>query len=211
VEPSTGGEGHQSSGYDGFDLLVDGLLEIELQPRETQERDPEMVHYEPTPARAILRLIDLAELGPDDVFFDLGSGLGRVAILVNLLTGIRTVGVEYEPAYWAYACSRARGLGLTSVEFIRADVRDVDYANGTVFFMFTPFRGKLLQTVLDRLEQEARIRPLRICTYGSCTLYAYHQKWLQPVDKDANHEYSLAVFHSLPPDLLCQRRGTLYH
>lgn len=77
-------KGQVHMGYDGLDVLVNGLMNVGLRPQEPNERDPEMVHYEATPARAILDLIDNVGLTQDDIFYDLGSGLGQVAILVHL-------------------------------------------------------------------------------------------------------------------------------
>ena len=83
-------------GFDGLDVLVDGLLE----PLPTGDLDylgdPDLVHYEPTPTRVILDLVDHVPLSVDDVFYDLGSGLGRVVILVNLLTGVASNGIELQ-------------------------------------------------------------------------------------------------------------------
>jgi hypothetical protein len=83
------------------------------------------------------------------------------------------------------------------VTFVNADAREADYADGTVFFMFTPFKGAILDAVLARLEQEARERPIVVCTYGSCTLYVAEQAWLNSVDDNADHEFKLAVFDSV--------------
>jgi len=52
-------------------------------------RRQEMIAYRPTPAHAILELIKDANLCQDDVFCDLGSGLGHVVMLVALLSGAR--------------------------------------------------------------------------------------------------------------------------
>ncbi len=75
-------------GYDTLDTLVGKLLGFGAQPKERAAREPEMVAYQPTPARAILDLIKRAKLRPNDIFIDLGSGLGqKVAILVALWSG----------------------------------------------------------------------------------------------------------------------------
>jgi hypothetical protein len=153
-----------NDGYDTLDELLDRLLcTDELEP-EQREREPEMVFYQPTPARVILDLAE--EISPDEVFYDLGSGLGHVVVLVALLTGARAHGIEFEPSYHAYATSSAASLGLTNAHFSNADVREADLAGGTLYFMYTPFRGAMLAIILKRLEAEA---PRRLATYGPCT------------------------------------------
>lgn len=181
-------------GYDLLDVFVGGLLRLDEAPRETRTREPEMVFYQPTPVRIILELVEQVHLGPNTVFYDLGSGLGQVCILVHLLTGAKTKGVEFEPAYYDYARRCVDELNLSSVEFINQDVRDIDYSDGMTFFMYTPFKGKLLQTVLEKLKHETETRSIRICTYGECTFDVAKQAWLHHIGQEPMAESALAIF-----------------
>jgi hypothetical protein len=184
------------AGYDALDVLVDGLLGLESAPEALAERSAEMVHLEPTPARAILELVDRVPLTRDDVFYDLGSGLGQVVILVNLLTGVEARGVEVEPAYWQFAQDCADRLALANVTYLNIDARQADYTEGTVFYLFTPFTGRMLEQVLGRLQDLALRSPIVLCTYGPCTLRVAREPWLSNVDGNADHDFKLAVFHS---------------
>jgi hypothetical protein len=185
-------------GYDNLDALISGLFTAPA-PVETQARAPEMVFYQPTPARITLDLIARAHLSARDVFYDLGSGLGQVVILVHLLTGVRARGVEYEPAYCAYARQCAGNLGLPGAEFINGDARDVELAEGTVFYMYTPFEGEMLQAVLRRLQAVSRSQAIRLFTYGPCTSAVLGQSWLSIEDGRVPDPARLAVFHSVSP------------
>jgi hypothetical protein len=189
--------GQDDIGYDSLDAFLSGLLLIEGTPGETKDRQSEMVSYQPTPARIVLELIESANLKKEDVFYDVGSGLGQVSVLVNLLSGVRAKGVEFEPAYCDYARRCAKELNLSQVEFTNADAREVDYSDGTVFFMYTPFEGRLLQEVLEKLKGESRKRKIRVCTYGPCTLQVSRQSWLKCVDQNGNSVHKLAVFESV--------------
>lgn len=181
-------------GYDELDMLVTGLLEVASVPAEPEERHADMIFYQPTPARIILKLIDELHPSSDDIFYDLGSGLGHVPILVNLLTDIKTKGVELEGAYFQYANKCLKKLCLANVEFIHADARHVDYSDGTLFYMYTPFQGEVLRQVLMKLEAQSERRPIRVCTYGPCTLQVSKQPWLQPIYQTGNQEGRLAIF-----------------
>jgi hypothetical protein len=165
-------------GYDNLDMFLNELLTNQNPPVETKVREPEMVYYQKTPARIILEVIKKAEFNPQDVFFDLGSGLGQVAILVNLLTSVVSKGVEFEPAFYGYAKASVADLNLNHVDFINIDARYADYSSGTIFFMYTPFEGKMLQDVLQNLHGEAKKRKIKIFTYGPCTPEVGHQNWL---------------------------------
>jgi hypothetical protein len=157
------------TGYDHLDLFIGHLLPGGVMPTPTVTLDPEMVEYYKTPARVVFEMVERYRIGREDVFIDLGSGLGQVVILVNLLTGARARGVEIEPAYCEYARDSALGLGLADVEFVKADAREAALGDGTVFFLYTPFKGGMMRVVLDRLLQEARLRPIRIIPYGPCS------------------------------------------
>lgn len=185
-------------GYDALDGLVAGLLGGGALSEERAVREPEMVAYQPTPARAILSLIDRANLRPEDVFCDLGSGLGNVVLLVALLSGARARGIEFEPAHCEYAERCARRLNVPGVEFLHADARQAPLGEGTVFFLYTPFRGALLAQVLERLRAEAMERPVRVCTYGPCTAEVANATWLAPAAGTAPGEYEVAVFRNYP-------------
>jgi hypothetical protein len=177
---------------DALDALFDGVLQLEQVPQRTQPLAPEMIPLEPTPARAILALVDLVPWRPDDVFCDLGSGLGHAVLWVHLLTGVRAIGVEVEPAYCCEARARAEELGLAEVAFVEADARTAELGEGTVFYLFSPFSGEMLQTVLDRLRVEAQRRPIRVCGYGPCTGTLRRQSWLTRMRGDTGQ--GLAVF-----------------
>jgi len=194
---TNGEQAQQKIGYDTLDVFTNGLFPDLALPSETQTREPEMVFYQKTPARIIFELVEKAQLTSEDVLYDLGSGLGHVAILVNLLSGATAKGVEVEPTYCAYANACAAELNLSRVTFIQADARTADYSDGTVFFLYTPFEGRMLQEVLERLRVEARSRSIRLFTYGPCTLHLAQQDWLQCVDPTAIDLYRLAEFRSL--------------
>jgi hypothetical protein len=181
------------TGYDALDALVDGVLDLAEIPAPTRAPEREMIHLEPTPARVVLELADRISWQPEDVFYDLGSGLGQVPILVNLLTGVRAVGVEIEPAYCRVARASAEGLGLADVLFVLADARAADYTPGTVFYFFTPFVGQMLQAVLDRLHDQTRGRTITVCSYGPCSPHIARQPWLRSMDPDPEHEFKLAI------------------
>jgi hypothetical protein len=183
--------------YDSLDALIGGVLLAEAAPAPTAEREPEMVFYQPTPARIVFELVERAGLQESNTFYDLGSGLGQVVILVNLLSGAPAKGIEIDQAYREYAKRCAQALDLSGVQFVHADAREADYAGGTVFFLYTPFEGRMLQKVLDRLKQEAGTRTIRVYTYGPCTFAVARQDWLAPEEQGAYRVDRLAGFSSV--------------
>ncbi len=184
-------------GYDEIDMLVNGLLEVGIVPDEPDERTADMLFYQPTPARIILKIIDELHLTANDIFYDIGSGIGHVPILVTLLTDIQTKGIELQDVYFRYSIECLKKLALSNVEFIKADARDVDYTDGTIFYLYTPFRGAMLQQVMDKLEAISQQRQIRVCSYGPCTLPIRKQRWLKSIYQAGKQEGSLGIFVSL--------------
>jgi SAM-dependent methyltransferase len=136
------------------------------------------------------------EMGGDDVFVDIGSGLGQVVLLVNLFTGAKARGIEYEPAYCAYAGAIAARMRLADTEFVNADARGGDYSKGTVFFLYTPFEGRMFQDLLRLLQNESLARVIRIFTYGPCSAIVAAENWCRCVNGSPVDPYQLCLFVS---------------
>ena len=180
--------------FDLLDEVVSDILRFRGPEKAGPLQSSEMVPYQPTPVRHILHLIAACRFSSDDILVDLGSGLGHVPLLVSILTGIRTLGVELQQDYVASAQEAARNLNLRLVRFAAEDARTTDLSSGTVFYMFTPFTGSILADVLDRLRQQSKKRPIRICTLGPCTRTLQNCPWLAAGKQ--THAERIAVFHS---------------
>jgi hypothetical protein len=180
--------------YDYLDELTIGVFQFEEPDAGVVALGAEMVAYQPTPARHIFDLIERTALTERDVLVDLGSGLGHVALLASICTSARSIGIELDPAYIDCARRSAEGLNLNNVTFLQQDVRTADLSGGTVFYLYTPFTGTILRTVLDSLRREATRRPIRICTFGPCTPTIAEEQWLEA--PGALHTDRIAIFCS---------------
>lgn len=168
-------------GYDYRDEVVAGVLQLREPSEPRLHPLPEMVFYQPTPVRHILHLMKAGAFSQGDVFVDLGSGLGHVALLASMLTGVRSFGIEVDPAYVASAQECAQSLHLSKVRFIREDARAADLSSGTVFYLYSPFTGSILAEVLARLQQDSKSRPIKIGALGPCTCILAKESWLTPI------------------------------
>lgn len=187
---------NQEVGYDEYDAFINGILLQQPLPETTQPLHPEMILYQKTPIRILLELVDALNPKENDVFYDIGSGLGHVPILVHLCAGIKTVGVEIESAYCLYANQCAAQLTLPDVEFINSDSRDVDFTKGTIFYMYSPFRGNVLTAVLEKLRIVSLEKSIRLFTYGLCSVEVASMPWLHCVNGNVDSDYVLYEFRS---------------
>ena len=183
-------------GYDDLDELATGVLQLNEPETDAAHPAQEMVFYQPTPARHIFDFIHRIALNERDLLVDLGSGLGHVALLAAICACARVLGIEIEPAYVACARQCAHALNLKNVTFLHQDARSADLSRGTVFFLYTPFTGTILRTVLDRLQMLAATREIRVGSFGPCTPTIAQEPWLiadSPVEPGR-----IAIFRSRP-------------
>lgn len=183
-------------GYDHADMLLSGILQLAEPASEVAEPAAEMVFYQPTPARHIFELIRRTRLSREDVLMDLGSGLGHVPLLAAICTGARCIGVELETAYVECARRCAATLDLGNATFIQQDAREADLSSATVFYLYTPFKGGMLDGMLALLRKEADMREIRLCTLGPCTLKVAQESWLERTSPMATARP--VVFRSIP-------------
>jgi hypothetical protein len=165
--------------FDYQDELLSGVLQLREPSEPNLQLSPEMVPYQPTPVRHILRLIAATALAEDDFFVDIGSGLGHVSLLVSMVTGAQSLGIEVQAPYVASARECAQSLQLGRVRFIAQDARDADLSSGTVFYLYSPFNGPILIDVLRALRKESTRRSIKICSLGPCTLTVANETWLK--------------------------------
>ena len=158
------------------DAWVDELLGIEPPPPDIPDLPRGAVPYLPCGVDEILAMVRDAPVGPGDELVDLGSGLGRVAILAHLLSGARARGIELQRPLVVGARARCAELALAAVTFDHADAADCEL-DGSVFFLYAPCNGELLARVVRRLAAVARRRPIIVAAVG---LELHDLPWLVP-------------------------------
>ncbi|HEX5751757.1 MAG TPA: hypothetical protein VFZ09_36395 [Archangium sp.] len=147
------------------DAWLDQVLGLDSLAEDGPELPTGCVPYLPCPVDVLLRIVECAGVQASDVFVDVGSGVGRAAALVHLLTGASAIGIEIQPAL--VHTSRELAARWSALRFspIQGDaaVLTGHITLGSIFFLYCPFSGERLETVLDGLEAIARTRPIRVC------------------------------------------------
>ncbi len=121
---------------------------------------PNLAAYLPTPSEVVERMLELAEVTPADVVYDLGSGDGRIVIQAAKRHGARGVGVEIDPKLVWFAQRAARREQVESlVTFVKQDALTVDVSPATVVTLYlTRDANLLLRPILQRqLRPGARV------------------------------------------------------
>ena len=140
-------------------ITTGGILEIPLSVRR---QCPDAIRYVPTGYR-VLRLIQ-SYVGPEDVFFELGCGKGRVIIFLASRCKVRRiVGTEIVPGLAQIARKNmAKSRLLCPVQIIDGDASQTDLSDGTVFYLFNPFGQETLRRVLDNIHKSLAERPRKV-------------------------------------------------
>lgn len=96
------------------------------------------VPYVGTPPAVVNAMLKLADVGPDDTVYDLGSGDGRIVISAIRDRGAkRGVGIELNPIRIAEAIENAKKAGVSDrAAFIEGDIFTADFSAASVVTMY---------------------------------------------------------------------------
>ncbi len=130
-------------------------LPVEDSLRRITGKPENLSGFSPTRMAVVDQMLELGEVGPQDVVYDLGCGDGRIVVRAAQQFGARGVGIDIDPERIREARARAREAGVEDrVEFHLADARAVDLGPATVVMLYLPQRANLL--LLPKLERELR-------------------------------------------------------
>jgi len=90
-----------------------------------------------TPLAVAEKMLELAQVGEDDVVYDLGCGDGRIVILAAQKFGARGVGIDFNPKRIEESLQGALEAGVEDrTEFRLGDVLKADFSDATVVTVY---------------------------------------------------------------------------
>lgn len=106
------------------------------------------VPFVPTPQEVVDRMLEMADVKPNDYLIDLGSGDGRIVISAVRDRNVKqALGVDLDPQRISEARENAHRAGVADrAKFKQGDIFETDFSDATVLTMY------LLQTVNERLR-----------------------------------------------------------
>ena len=134
------------------------LLLVALLVTQLPARTPD-IHFSPTRHNIADAMLRMAEVKPDDVVYDLGSGDGRIPIIAAQKYGATAVGIEIDPRLVEISRQIAKEAEVTGrVSFIVGDLFEADLSKATVLTMYlSPSIMKILEPKLRTLKPGTRI------------------------------------------------------
>ena len=138
----------------GAALLLAAALTGLTRAQQAPARGPD-IGYVPTPQDVVEAMLKLADVTPNDVVYDLGSGDGRIPITAARMYGARAVGIEIDPARVAEASAGAKAAGVAGkVIFRTEDLFTANISEATVVTMY--LLPSLNLKVLPKLNRELK-------------------------------------------------------
>jgi SAM-dependent methyltransferase len=138
-----------------FRDLIDDLDDYSAEPEKLLD-----VPFVPTDDAVVQAMLNLAEVGRQDVLYDLGSGDGRILIRAAKDRGARGIGVEIDPLRIADAMEEAGYAGVEClVDFIEEDIFTADFSAATVvtLYLLESINLQLRPRLLSQLRPGTRI------------------------------------------------------
>ena len=199
--------------YDAFWDQKLGIKTFGFYPARGQEGDRDwQTHYVPTTYYDLFRLFRMVNLGRDDIFVDLGSGLGRPVFAASWFGAKSAVGVEVcarslrcrdRKLQPEWACRQEHSIRLRERHGLSAGRHDRAVH-------VSPFRRAHVAHRAAKpgvCAQAARHRPLRII-YGNpiCDFVMKESGWLECIARvppprlrmSTASRYVTSLWHSLP-------------
>ena len=117
------------------------------------------VIWVPTQPLTIERMLRMAQVTPQDVVVDLGSGDGRITIAAAKDFGAKAYGYEYNPDMVELSKREAEKAGVAGkVEFRKADIFDTDFSHATVITMYLlPHLNVKLRPIILNMKPGIRV------------------------------------------------------
>lgn len=116
------------------------------------------VVWVPTPDALVNRMLDMAQVTPQDHLVDLGSGDGRT-VIAAARRGLRAHGIEYNPELVELAKRRAEAAGVADrASFEQADIFETDFSKAQVLTLFLlPELNERLRPQILEMEPGTRV------------------------------------------------------
>lgn len=123
-------------------------------------RTASVARFEPSSPAIVNEMVRLAEVGKNDVVYDLGSGDGRVVIEAARSGGARCVGVELDAGLVRQSRLNAEKAGVSHrVRILQQDLSATDLGRATVVMLYLSSEANLMlrPRLLRELKPGTRI------------------------------------------------------
>lgn len=156
---------------------MDDTLKAELEPNGTPAKSKrsekygdEEIWYAPGGGQQsswgdLLEAVDEMNLKSGELVSDLGSGIGRLGLLIGLMRpDVSFVGLEIVDERVKYATQAATELGFSNVKYYTANLSDplLDLPQADHFYMYNPTNRRTSEIVTEKLVKLSESKKFRV-------------------------------------------------
>ncbi|MCI0640525.1 MAG: 50S ribosomal protein L11 methyltransferase [Gemmataceae bacterium] len=183
-------------------FLVVGLTALALYqgplPAQDQKpiREPDVI-YVPTPNEVVDKMLELADVRPGEIVYDLGCGDGRIPVAAAKKYGVKAWGFDINPVRVKESLDNVERNNVKSLVTIKLqDIFELDLSKADVITLYLlPQLNVKLIPQLDKLKPGCRIvshdfnmegvRPKRELTYTPSGGREHRVfLWVTPLEKE---------------------------
>jgi SAM-dependent methyltransferase len=152
---------YPAAGAIGLALVLMSQVQAQIPgiDQNTAQRRPDVI-YVPTSPEVVDAMLKMANVGQNDVVYDLGCGDGRIVVAAARAYGARATGVDIDPQRIAEANANARTAGVEGrVKFILGDLFEQDLHDATVvtLYLLNTLNLKLRPKLWKELKPGTRV------------------------------------------------------
>jgi ubiquinone/menaquinone biosynthesis C-methylase UbiE len=141
-------------------VIVSGAAQAQTAAQQAPLRSPDVI-YVPTPPEVVQAMLKLANVGPNDVVYDLGSGDGRIPIAaVQTFKAKSAVGIDIDPQRIKEANENLTKAGVGDrVRFLNQDLFTTPIGEATVvtLYLLPSLNEKLMPKLQKELKPGSRV------------------------------------------------------
>ncbi len=132
--------------------------EAPSQKAQTPDHQPD-VNFVPTPPEAVDKMLEMAQVKPGDVVYDLGCGDGRIVVAAAKKYGVKAVGIDIDPQRIKESKENVQAHHVENLVTIKqADIFAEDFSEATVVTLYLlPSLNVKLIPQLEKLKPDTRI------------------------------------------------------
>ena len=144
--------------------------------------------YVPSEPYVVKRMLEMAQVGPEDIVFDLGCGDGRILISAVKDFGVKkAVGYEMQRDLYKQALKDVKKQGLANrIKVINGNLLEADITQATVITLYLTTSGN--ERLRPKLESEVKIGT-RIVSHD------FSISGWRPSVKDEFHSHSIYLYN----------------
>ena len=127
--------------------------------QEAPARRPDVI-YVPTPEAVVEAMLQVANVGKDDIVYDLGCGDGRIPVTAAKKYGARGIGIDIDPQRIAEANENVKKNKVEDkVKIIQGDLFQQDLSQATVvtLYLLPSLNVKLMPKLMKELKPGTRV------------------------------------------------------